>query len=222
MSNAVKQCDDSQLCAELNGEMGDTAFRSIYEGKPKSRVVAQSGNFALVVDIAPLRHGHMLLVPRDHYINFGLIPEELEDELARFRKYCLSLVSTHYGPVTVLEHGSSPDMIMSACISHAHWHLISLPGSPVQIFERDGLAGANVPSWRNLSYFAKLDRPYIYYNFGSDHRVYSANLAKRHQYLRIVMAEILGIPEPEWDWALSLHPEVLRATVRELTESRSI
>jgi hypothetical protein len=67
-----------------------------------------------------------------------------------------------------------------------------------------------------LGGFAELDRPYFYYNFGSEHRIYSTNLSMRHQYLRIVMAEILGVPEPEWDWALSLRPELLRATVQEL------
>jgi diadenosine tetraphosphate (Ap4A) HIT family hydrolase len=148
VSDASKQCDDSQLCIELTGETESLAFHSIYQGQPRSRIVAESNSFALIVDIAPLSHGHTLLVPRDHYINFGLIPDELRDELDKFREHCLSLISSRYGPVTVLEHGSSSDMRVSACVSHAHWHLISLPESPVQIFERDGLTGTNVTSSR--------------------------------------------------------------------------
>jgi diadenosine tetraphosphate (Ap4A) HIT family hydrolase len=218
MSSMPKQCDDSQLCAELNGETEGVAFHALYQGDPESRIVTQSDNFALVADIAPLGIGHTLLVPRNHYINFGVIPEELAGELDGFRERCLSLVSSRYGPATVLEHGSSSNMRSSACISHAHWHLIPSLKPPVQIFERDGLRGFNVCTWQELRGFAKLDRPYVYYNFGSEHRIYSINLSKRHQYLRIVMAEILGVPEPEWDWALSLRPELLRATVQELRE----
>jgi hypothetical protein len=202
MSSTPKQCDESQLCTELSGETESIPFHTLYQGDPESRIVAQSDNFALVADIAPLGIGHTLLVPRNHYINFGIIPEELAGELDSFREHCLSLISDHYGPATVLEHGSSSD--------------IPDLKSPVQIFERDGLRGSSVCTWRELGAFAELDRPYVYYNFGSEHRIYSANLNKRHQYLRMVMAEILGIPEPEWDWALSLHPELLRATVQEL------
>ena len=36
------------------------------------------------------------------------------------------------------------------------------------------------------------------------------------QYLRMKSAEILRIPDPEWDWVLSLHPELLRLTVKVL------
>lgn len=216
MSSIPKQCDDSQLCAELNGETEGIAFHALYQGHPESRIVTRGDNFALVADISPLGIGHTLLVPRNHYINFGTIPEELADELDRFRGHCLSLISDHYGPATVLEHGSSSNMRRSACISHAHWHLIPGLKSPIQIFERDGLRGFDVCTWRELGGFAELDRPYFYYNFGSEHRIYSTNLSMPHQYLRIVMAEILGIPEPEWDWALSLRPELLRATVQEL------
>jgi diadenosine tetraphosphate (Ap4A) HIT family hydrolase len=216
MSSMSKQCDDSQLCAELNGETEDIAFHALYQGSPESRIISQSDNFALIADIAPLCVGHTLLVPRNHYINFGIIPEELAGELDSFREHCLSLISDHYGPATVLEHGSSSNMRRAACISHAHWHLIPDLKSPVQIFERDGLRGFDVHTWRELGNFAELDRPYIYFNIDSEHRIYCTNLSKRHQYLRIVMAEILGVPEPEWDWALSLRPELLRATVREL------
>jgi diadenosine tetraphosphate (Ap4A) HIT family hydrolase len=221
MSSIPKQCDDSQLCAELNGETEGIAFHALYQGHPESRIVTQGDNFALVADISPLGIGHTLLVPRNHYINFGTIPEELANELDSFRGHCLSLISDHYGPATVLEHGSSSNMRRSACISHAHWHLIPGLKSPIQIFERDGLRGFDVCTWRELGGFAELDRPYFYYNFGSEHRIYSTNLSMPHQYLRIVMAEILGIPEPEWDWALSLRPELLRATVQELRGVRA-
>ena len=216
LSTAIRTCDDSQLCAELSGETEGIAFHALYHGDPPSRTVAECDNFALVVDIAPLSLGHTLLVPRDHYINFGTIPSKIRDELDSFREACVALISERYGTPTVLEHGSSSAMRGSACISHAHWHLIPGIESSVQIFERDGLCGESINSWQDLCAVAELDRPYIYYNFGATHHVYSANLSKRHQYIRMVIAEVLGIAEPEWDWALSRNPEFLRATVKEL------
>jgi diadenosine tetraphosphate (Ap4A) HIT family hydrolase len=218
LSTAIRACDDSQLCAELSGETEGVAFHALYQGDPPSRTIAECDNFALVVDIAPLSVGHTLLVPKDHYINFGTIPSKIRDELDSFREACVALISERYGIPTILEHGSSSAMRGSACISHAHWHLIPGIESSVRIFERDGLRGKSIDSWQDLRAVAELDRPYIYYNFGSSHRVYSANLSKRHQYIRMVIAEVLGIAEPEWDWALSRHPEFLRTTIKQLED----
>src|SRR5260370_24953459 len=159
MSNGVKQCDDSQLCAELCGETEGIAFHALYQGNPESRVVTQTDNFALVADIAPLAHGHTLLVPKDHYINFGTVPFALHGELDTFPEHCITLIAARYGQPTVLEHGSSSDMRSAACISHAHWHLTPGTESAVQIFERDGLRGKDVGSRHALSTTAATDRP---------------------------------------------------------------
>jgi diadenosine tetraphosphate (Ap4A) HIT family hydrolase len=215
------QCDGSQLCKELAGVRCGITFHELYQGDPESRVIRETSNFALVADISPLTHGHTLLVPKAHYISFARVPKELQEELESFRSCCTELVAGTFGTPTILEHGSSTIMRDSPCISHAHWHFVPNGQDVTRIFDADGLRYVSIPSWRQLSGLAKDDRPYIFYSFGADNRVYVNNLSKRHQYLRIVVAEVLGIPEPEWDWALTLHPERLRATVKALTKDRA-
>jgi diadenosine tetraphosphate (Ap4A) HIT family hydrolase len=210
-------CDDSQLCQELAGHRDGIAFHEIYMGDPDSRVVLESANFALVADISPLAPGHTLLVPKDHYISFGQIPGCLYAELDEFREKCIGLIAQKYEPPTILEHGSCSSMMNSPCISHAHWQVIPNCQSAVQIFEADGLAGRDIISWRGLKEPGDNDLPYLYYSNGNVHRLYVEKLSKRHQYIRVVLAEVLGIPEPEWDWGLSLRPDLLRQTVRGLS-----
>jgi diadenosine tetraphosphate (Ap4A) HIT family hydrolase len=212
-------CDDSQLCSELVGQQGRTAFQELYRGNPESRVILESSNFALVADIAPLALGHSLLVPKRHYISFGQLPLSFDKELESFRGDCIGLITSTYGPPTILEHGSCSSMINSPCIAHAHWQIIPNCQSALSILNADGLTGRDICSWRSLRDPGGEDLPYLYYNFGDLHRLYVDKLSKRHQYIRIVLAEVLGIPEPEWDWGLGLHPELLRQTVRDLRES---
>jgi diadenosine tetraphosphate (Ap4A) HIT family hydrolase len=102
LASAIRTCVDSQLCAELSGETAGVAFHALYQGDPMSRVVAECDNFALVVDIAPLSPGHTLLVPREHYINFGTIPANIRGELDSFREDCVALIGERYGMPTVL------------------------------------------------------------------------------------------------------------------------
>ncbi len=219
-SPALAECDDSQLCKELRGVRDGIAFHEIYRGNPDTRVIRASASFALVADISPLAPGHTLLVPKAHYFSFGKVPESLYPELESFRLECITLITDVFGAPAVLEHGASSTMRSSPCISHAHWHLIPNAQDATRVFEADGLVCQKIPSWTHLRQLGKADHPYIYYGFGADNRVYAENLSKRHQYLRVVVAEIFGIPEPEWDWALTLHPERLRDTVESLAKDR--
>jgi diadenosine tetraphosphate (Ap4A) HIT family hydrolase len=216
ISGSSPSCDDSQLCQELAGHRGGTAFHEIFAGNPDSRVILESANFALVADIAPLALGHTLLVPKRHYISFGRVPCPLYQELDTFRQECIDHITETYERPTILEHGSCSSMMNSPCIAHAHWQIIPGCKSVVKIFENDGLTGHDIDGWRDLREPGDRDLPYLYYNYGDVHRLYVDKLSKRHQYIRIVLAEVLGIPEPEWDWGLSLHPELLRQTVRDL------
>lgn len=215
MTTAIA-CDDSQLCHELAGERSGVAFYEVYANNPQTRIVSESPNFALLADISPLVEGHTLLVPRDHYISFGGVPRPLWPELQDFTDMCIDLLSTKYSAPTVLEHGSSRSMANSPCISHAHWHVVPGAERIIEVFEADGLRGQKLSSWTELEACSARDLPYIYYRFQDQHYAYIKQLSKRHQYLRIAMAEIFGIPEPEWDWALSLRPELLRRTVQRL------
>ena len=217
-------CDDSRLCQELAGDLNNSAFRDIYEGQPPSRVLTSSPHFSLLVDIAPLTEGHLLLLPRDHLINFGLCPRDaaLSDELTSFRDWCVNLLAGVYGPSILLEHGSSPSMAPSACVAHAHWHLVPTDSRSVPlIFERDGLKRTPLADWTDLLSIAEAEKPYIYYRDSESEFACDHLLSKRHQYLRVVLAEVFGIAEPLWDWSLCVRKELLRDTVSRLAKAIS-
>jgi len=212
-------CDDSRLCAELAGETVGIAFHELCDGDPPSRVVFESEHFAVLVDLAPLVEGHVLLVPKWHALSFGQVPEELWPELELTLEQTVRTVGRAYGSPLVLEHGSSSTMTFSACVSHAHWHVVPTPHDLRDTFALDGLEGEPLASLRDLMRLGSRDASYILYSRPAEalQIAYASGLSKRHQYLRVVLAEKLGIPDPEWDWGHTQRLDLLRATHRVLS-----
>jgi diadenosine tetraphosphate (Ap4A) HIT family hydrolase len=207
------QCPGSDLCNELGG-VADTSFHATYQGDPPSRHVYGTRHFRLIVDLSPLVAGHMLLLPNQHHLNFGQIIIDNGDELRDLLDLVLPAYRNAFGPPAILEHGSSSDMSLAGCITHAHWHLVPVDAGAVdQHIVRDGLVQHHLTDISDLHEWAIRDEPYYYCSNGCDHTVYSVSRNSRRQYLRSVIGAIVGIPEPLWDYALVVRRDLLRHTV---------
>jgi diadenosine tetraphosphate (Ap4A) HIT family hydrolase len=207
-------CED--FCQELTGSK-DTSFISIYKGEPESRSIAASRNLTLMADFSPLCVGHLLLVSNSHYFSYASVCRDHLAEVAQVTAQVQDLYQSTFGvdPV-VLEHGSSPDTENSSCITHAHWHF--LPVSADRVFEtlaEDGLEHTDLGTLDELLPYGR--HPYYYVANARYRRVYGVSRSLKQQYLRSVIGSILGIPDPEWDWALVIRKEFLRASVMATT-----
>ena len=207
-------CAGSDLCQELNGSV-ETTFALTYEGDPASRRIAESESLVLIADLSPLVVGHLLLLPISHYLSFAGVCKDHSEELARLLDSVVPKYRKAFGSPVMLEHGSSSDMNGSACITHAHWHLIPIEGIRVSdIMERDGLEPINLKGHEQLAEYATVDRPYYYCSYGTVHTLYFPRRRMRSQYLRSVSGEVLGIDEPLWDYSLVVRKDYLRETMR--------
>jgi hypothetical protein len=82
------------------------------------------------------------------------------------------------------------------------------------VMRRDELeltALGDITSWTEIY---KDSRPYLLCSDGERSFVTFPPLGVRRQYLRSAAAEVLGIPDPEWDWSLVIRKDLLRNTVR--------
>lgn len=202
-------CED--FCQELTGSK-DTSFTRTYKGEPRSRIIAASNNLTLMVDLSPLCTGHLLLVPNFHYYSYAAVCHDHMDEVAQVAAQVQNLYGSTFGDPVILEHGSSLDTMGSSCISHAHWHF--LPVSADRVFEamaEDGLKHTDLNSLDELVAYDQV--PYYYAANAEYRRVYGIDRSMKQQYLRSVIGKVLGIPDPEWDWALVIRKECLRASM---------
>jgi diadenosine tetraphosphate (Ap4A) HIT family hydrolase len=207
-------CEGADLCGELAGAQ-DTEFARTYGGDPPSRLLGGTQNLALLADLSPLADGHVLLLPRTHHLSFVSVAREHPDELAQV----LDGLVLEYGRVwgshlTVLEHGSAPDMVGTPCIHHAHWHLLPIPADEVdRIFVRDGLEHREVDGVAGLAQGPTGEPYFLRYAPDAGFRLYGVGRRVKRQYLRAVAGEILGLPDPEWDWTVVQRKDSLRRTV---------
>jgi diadenosine tetraphosphate (Ap4A) HIT family hydrolase len=164
--------------------------------------------------MSPLCIGHLLLVSRDHYLGFADVLKDHELEVKDVLKRVLHQYRNTFGRHVVLEHGSSSDIDGSACITHAHWHLLPLEADAVhEMIFMDGLSCAELPDLRYLTTMADQGRSYFYVGDSSRHRLYGVGKSMRRQYLRSIAGTLLGIPDPEWDYALVVRKDVFHATM---------
>jgi diadenosine tetraphosphate (Ap4A) HIT family hydrolase len=210
-------CQGADFCQELSGGV-DTEFRRTYGADLQNRIIAQSPNLCLLADMSPLCVGHLLLVSRDHYLSFAEVIKDHGSEVEDVLDRVLIQYQRTFGRSVVLEHGSSSDIDGAACITHAHWHLLPLGADAVhEIIYTDGLPCIELADLRHLVTMAHQGRSYFFVSDSSRHRLYGVAKSMRRQYLRSVAGELLGIPDPEWDYALVVRKDLFHATMSRVT-----
>jgi hypothetical protein len=170
--------------------------------------------------MSPLCVGHLLLVPDRHYLSFAEVARDREVEVKDVKNQVFGLYRKTFGNPVILEHGSSYGMDGSSCITHAHWHLLPLTFDAIhQVMVGDGLALVELGGLRDLAVMGE-GATYFYCADRYRSRLYGVGQARRRQYLRSVAGAILGIPDPEWDYAVVVRKDLLRATMAATTSWR--
>lgn len=206
-------CGAGEFCTELSYGP-DTLFEQLYGEKPTKRRILTTRSFAVVVDLSPLMIGHLLILPREHYLSFANLPLALIAEFQEVVARIAPLYSITFGNFTFLEHGSSPADDRSACITHAHLHMVPLAYSSVRDrMEADGLSGITLDSYQSLpsSGFSSA----AYYLAGEPDRLVAFRPFPHppRQYIRSVIGRVLGMRDPEWDYSLFPRPEIFYQTL---------
>lgn len=95
-------------------------FCAITAGQVPSHRVAETENLVAFLDIAPVRPGHVQIVPRTHHPYFEELPPELAAETIQFGQRLAVALKRIYGVPKVAF------MFTGSDIAHAHAHLIPM------------------------------------------------------------------------------------------------
>jgi diadenosine tetraphosphate (Ap4A) HIT family hydrolase len=206
-------CQGADFCDEIVGKL-DVSFARTYEGNPPTRQIVATNELVLVVDLSPLMVGHLLLLPKRHYFSFAQVLNDHTGALNGFLSWLMPTYGETFGRPVILEHGSSPNLDHSACITHAHWHLVPLDGIEINnTIVEDGLNPVDLRSLAELARPPWTSSPYFFACFSDIFRVYRPLDEMRPQYLRSVIGRQLSMNDPEWDYALIVRRHLLRATM---------
>ncbi|WP_158102687.1 hypothetical protein [Lentzea kentuckyensis] len=165
--------------------------------------------------------GHLLLLPRKHYLSFAQVLADHPDETEELLSDITEVYRTTFGEPLILEHGSGVDEESQACITHAHLHLLPADASAVDsLLIRDELSYVDLDSITELRRSPWPESTYFLRHHRGHSRVYLPNGNQKRQYLRSVVGSTLDIPDPEWDYAVVVRKDLLRRTMQ-LVESWS-
>lgn len=118
-------------------------------------VLKETANFLIVADHAPLVEGHLLIIPRQHYSCYGVVPAELDAELYALKREVQEFLGQYYAPVLFWEHG-----VFRQTVFHAHLHC--LPFGAIEYDLSQELHGAIVHRQEDIrAWFASLGQ-YFY------------------------------------------------------------
>jgi diadenosine tetraphosphate (Ap4A) HIT family hydrolase len=206
---------ESEFHAELDGRHAAGHFADLYKGEPPCRVVGRNCHLAALVDIAPLTPGHLLIVPVIDVPCFARLGGATWEAWQNLREYLIPQIERHWTRPTMFEHGSSEQMRGSACITHAHLHMVPGDLKLAERMEADGLEVLEVADQRAIPAAIGASRPYFYVESpdGQAHVAAADSPRRPSQYLRRIAADALRLPSDSWDWGVHIERARLRETM---------
>lgn len=87
----------------------------------------ESEHFVVLPSLGALVEGWLLLVPKNHFICIGALPESVIAEMEGIKAVVSSFLTECYGKFSVFEHGPHVEKLQIGCgVDHAHLHFVPL------------------------------------------------------------------------------------------------
>jgi histidine triad (HIT) family protein len=111
--------------------VSDCIFCGIAAGELEAEVVLDEEGFVAFLDNRPLFHGHTLLIPREHHVTLGDLPDELVGPL-----FAKARLLSRVVPEAMGKPGSfvALNNVVSQSVPHLHVHVVPRR-------QKDGLKG---------------------------------------------------------------------------------
>jgi diadenosine tetraphosphate (Ap4A) HIT family hydrolase len=212
----AEQCS---FCREFGDPVGASPLLQSLGLELESRIVRQTAHFAVVPTIGQLLEGHLLILPKAHYLSFGHVPQDLVEEYLSLKQQVWSAVLAEYSvPPIMFEHGEAAEKRRAGgSVDHAHMHMVPTSADLLSIIRSD-FVGRPIGSVTDLHCQAACGIPYLYYEDASGQSyVFDVSVELPSQYLRRLLAKQLGVSD-RWNWRVFPEVERLRATVVRLEQ----
>ncbi|WP_433586451.1 HIT domain-containing protein [Microbacterium hydrocarbonoxydans] len=203
---------DCEICVEF--EASHVPEHYLFRGVPEAgRVLAQTDEFVLVPDFAPMMPGHVLLFTRSHALSMadhlrdGADDGELASVLERY--------SMFYGALAVIEHGSTLEVERARpCIAHAHLHLLPLDADPlIREFTRESAQETTESAWPEIVRAA--GHEYVLVGGGESVTMCVDWHPPARQYARSLVGRVLGLLPPQTYSDVCIAPDLVSAIISE-------
>lgn len=186
--------------------------------------IAESESFVVLPSLGSLVEGWLLLVPKDHYICMGALPDALLQELVAVKSEMAAQIESQYGSLCAFEHGPGEVQRAVGCgVDHAHLHLVPIDFSLLEaarpFLPADATWSAASLNDCRHEYLKGLDYLYFEQPLGSGY--ISVHRSFGSQVFRKAISMKLGVPE-QYSWREHPQLELTSRTIRGLAGGLSL
>lgn len=150
-------------------------------------ILFENNNIYVQVDISPLCRGHILIITKEHYLNFYETPDGIKKDTKKIMNTIIKLYRELYNSDTLFfEHGSAKSGYAGASIDHAHLHCVPYNNSINN--DLDKLLGKAIECDIFAHSTFKNEFSYIYTEKSNNKKIYKVEKLPS-QFLRKLMSE---------------------------------
>lgn len=116
-------------------------FCKIANKKIESNIVYESNNIIAFLDIDPINEGHILIVPKEHYLDIEELPADILNEIMKLSQRIVKALKETYKPdgYSIMQNGGKFNEI-------GHFHLHIFPR-----YQNDGFGWKCIENEINVS-----------------------------------------------------------------------
>lgn len=159
-------------------------------------ILFENNNIYVQVDISPLCRGHILIITKEHYLNFYETPDGIKKDTKKIMNTIIKLHRELYNSDTLFfEHGSAKSGYAGASIDHAHLHCVPYNNSINN--DLDKLLGKAIECDIFAHSTFKNEFSYIYTENSNNEKIYKVEKLPS-QFLRKLMSEKINDGKYLW------------------------
>lgn len=159
-------------------------------------ILFENNNIYVQVDISPLCRGHILIITKEHYLNFYEKPDGIKKDTKKIMNTIIKLYRELYNSDTLFfEHGSAKSGYAGASIDHAHLHCVPYNNSINN--DLDKLLGKAIECDIFAHSTFKNEFSYIYTENSNNKKIYKVEKLPS-QFLRKLMSEKINDGKYLW------------------------
>lgn len=183
-----------------------------------NKPVLESQHFVVLPSLGSLVPGWVLVIPKQHYLCIGALPQQLLSEFQRVKEETVELIVSQFGQACVFEHGPSSAGLKVGCsVDHAHLHVVPFSGDLARLavsFMPDDAAWGPADVQTCIEAF-NAGQNYLYFEQPVGAGFISVHPAFGSQIFRKAIALQLSKPL-EFDWRQYPNHSAIQATVQAL------
>jgi len=127
-------------------------------------LVLVTENFCVMPSIGPLTEGHLLILPKEHYLSYAHIPIVRYNELGQIKSATKLLLQEVYHCPVFFEHGPMSETLRGGCCyDHAHIHAIPLKIDIEDEFHGFGFTPRKIDKLEGLIQQKDRNMPYLFF-----------------------------------------------------------